>query len=113
MAGTSEIQKIISFGIAIAESAEAMQSQENKWSKAACLFQAVDDALELITLDLTRLSDQWSSLGDDEWSQILIDSKEAFDLQDNLLEAKIESSFYSAIGIVGQMQNLGKIWAIA
>lgn len=108
--GYEEIRKVLFMGLAFGEAVAQAREETSFAQKAAGFLNCVDEAIEVFTIDRELLVKEWEDFDKDERKELSIEAMEAFDLEDDDLEHKIEESFQGGLLILEGIERTRAAW---
>jgi len=91
--GVEQMKKVLDVIIEGGNVAPKVHAATNVVGKITALVPLADELAALVTLRPTLLKKEWHDLSDEEKAELKTHVKAKFDLEDDVLEAKVEAGF--------------------
>ncbi len=108
--GIENLTKVMLLGLAVGAAIEEASAAGTKLGKAVAFVSALDEAAALLTLDTEGLRDEVEELDAEDREALKDQARAAFDIKDDELEAKVETSIDAALDLIADLQRLADVW---
>lgn len=104
--GIEQMKLVMDFLIEAGEIVEKISQSSNMVKKISHVLAISDEAMGLLKLDLKKLGAEYKDLDESEKKELLEYCKEELDLEDDVLEERIEGGFQVLLSLADSLEEI-------